>query len=324
MSSLDHNKVKEIIKKIFDSDKIGDFVPFPSSVNTLLQFEIKNEKYMIKILTLPTLSEWENHRLDKEGKLLDFFFKHNSLKVPVPEIIHIENNDELIGYRFIIYRFVDGIVLWSVWRDLSKEEQIRLVKELASIVKEIHSVKYDWFGEIEDIEEVSRHSSYKESTLNWIQELKDSINKKKSLPMDLLEKAQKFIQNNIDKVTYKPVPTLVHNDIHQANVVVKKNDQGNYKIQAIVDWEWACSANLLDDLFWIKDTVLTDKELESTFFLEYFQGERDNLDDFVIDRKISNICLGLDTAASIWDTHHPPTDEEVEEVKRSLEENSKE
>ncbi len=91
-----------------------------------------------------------------------------------------------------------------------------------------------------------------------------------------------------------------------------------------MDWEWACSANLLDDLFWIKDTVLTDKELESTFFLEYFQDGRDNLDDYVIDRKISNICLGLDTAASIWDTHHPPTDEEVEEVKRSLEENSKE
>ena len=322
MNELDHNKVKGVIKKIFSCNKVSDFVPFASSVNTLLQFEIDNEKYMIKILTLPTLTEWENHRLDKEGKLLDFFFKHDTLKVPVPELVHIENNEELIGYKFIIYRFVEGVVLWQAWQDLPQEERIPILKELGGIVREIHSVEYDWFGEIEDIENVSRDSSYKESVLNWIQELKDTIAEQKSLPMELVEKAQKFVQNNIDKVTYKPKPTLVHNDIHQANIVVKKDEQGSYKIQAIVDWEWDCSGNLLDDLFWINDMVLGTEELKSAFFLEYFQSERDNIDDFVLDRKISNIGLGLDSAAYIW-PNHPPTEEEAEEVKRSIEENSK-
>jgi hypothetical protein len=69
--------------------------------------------------------------------------------------------------------------------------------------------------------------------------------------------------------------------------------------------------------------VLSTKELESAFFLEYYQGERDNINDFILDRKISNIGLGLDSVAYIW-LNHPPTDEEVEEVKQSLEENSKE
>jgi hypothetical protein len=36
MSELDHKKVKGVIKKIFSSNKVSDFVPFPSSVNTLL------------------------------------------------------------------------------------------------------------------------------------------------------------------------------------------------------------------------------------------------------------------------------------------------
>jgi len=323
MSTLDHKKVKEIIKKIFKCTKVSDFVSFPSSVNTLLQFEIKNEKYMIKILTLPTLAEWENYRLEKEGKLLEFFSKHDSLSVPVPELVHIENNVELIGYRFIIYRFVDGVVLWSIWRDLPQEERILILKELAGIVSEIHTVEYDWYGEIEDIESVTKYPTFKEAILEWIQELKEKISEQKSLPMGLVEKAQKFVQKNIDNITYKPKPTLVHNDIHQANIIVKKNDQGVYKIQALVDWEWACSTCALDDIFWIKDMILTEKDLEKAFFLEYFQGERDNIDDFFLDRKIFNIGIALDSAAYIW-PNHPPTEEEVEEVKRSIEENTKE
>ncbi len=208
MSILDHMQVKEVIKEIFSSDMVSDFVSFPSSVNTLLQFEINNEKYMIKILTLPTLSEWENYRLDKEGKLLEFFFKHDSIKVPVPELIHIENNIDRIGFRFIIYRFVDGIVLWNVWRDLTPQERIQIVKELGKIVRDIHSVTYDWFGELEDIGNVSKHSNYKDSMLDWIQELLEKIIEQKSLPIELVKKGQKFIQNNIDKITYKPRPTL--------------------------------------------------------------------------------------------------------------------
>ncbi|MGC9781596.1 MAG: DUF1679 domain-containing protein [Candidatus Heimdallarchaeota archaeon] len=140
------------------------------------------------------------------------------------------------------------------------------------------------------------------------------------MPIDLVKKAQKFIQNNIDNIVYKPKPTLVHNDIHQVNLIVKKNEQGMYKIQALVDWEWACSTNPLDDIFCIKDMVLEDKELEKAFFLEYFQGERDNVDDFVLERKISNIGLALDSATYIW-PNHPPTDEEINQVKRSIQEN---
>lgn len=258
--------------------------------------------------------------MEKEGKLLEFFFKHNSLKVPVPELIHIENNVELIGYRFIIYRFVDGQVLWNVWRDLSQLERIPIMKELGKLVRDIHSVKYDWFGELENIENVSKHSTYKESILDWIQELLEKISEQKPIPIELAERAQKYIQNNIDKITYKPKPTLVHNDIHQANLIVKKNKQGVFKIQALVDWEWACSTSALDDVFWIKDMVLEDKELEKAFFLEYFQGNRDNIDDFVLERKIFDIGIALDTAAYIW-PNHSPTDDEVNKVKRSIEDN---
>ncbi|GAH42526.1 unnamed protein product, partial [marine sediment metagenome] len=56
MSKLDHKKVKEVIKEIFGSNKVSEFVSFASSVNTLWQYEINDEKYMIKILTLPTLN----------------------------------------------------------------------------------------------------------------------------------------------------------------------------------------------------------------------------------------------------------------------------
>jgi thiamine kinase-like enzyme len=156
--------------------------------------------------------------------------------------------------------------------------------------------------------------------LAWIQELGESISEQKSLPKELVERAQKFVHDHIDEITYTPKPTLVHNDIHQANLIVEKNDQGIYTIQALVDWEWACSTIALDDVFYIKDTVLEDKELERTFFLEYFQGERDNVDDFVLEYRIYRIGLALDTAAEVWVTH-PPTDAEIKEVRTSLEEN---
>lgn len=329
MSTLDQEKVRNVLKKIYNTDEIGEFVTLPSYVNTVLQFEVNNEKFVIKIMTLPVTSDWEKYRLEKEAKLMDMFTKHRkkkgskySIYVPTPESFYICNDEKLLGYRFIIYRYVEGEILYLIWNNLSKEDKISIAKEYGQIIRDIHKVKYDWYGEIEDCDSVTKHTDYNESVFAYLYKCTKKIRELNKIPEELIIQVEKYIEDNIDKIGFKPESVLVHNDIHGANTIVTKDNNGKYQIAAIVDWEWAASDNPIIDLFYFRDMVLEDKDLEEAFFNEYFHSERLSLDEFTMDYKIYNLFMALDDIA-FGDTFFNPTEENINNAINLINENLK-
>jgi len=124
--------------------------------------------------------------------------------------------------------------------------------------------------------------------------------------------------DNFDKTNQPKKASLIHNDIHQGNIIVKKNPKGIYKIQAILDWEWACADNSLEDIVYIESVVLLNQETKKIFFKEYFQGERDSLSDFVLDITLFQIMWIFDDVVHGL-LHHNPTPENIENAKNDLE-----
>ena len=181
ITKIDHERLITALKHIFPGKSIEPkFVKFSSEINALLQFEVESQKYMIKILTMPAVSKWENYRLEKEGKLMEFFTVQKQkkiLNVPVPELVHIENDEELLGFRFIIYKFVEGEILYQIWRKLSRDQKFKICVQLGQIMRDIHKVKYDFFGEIEECEYVTRYSDYKGSLLGVLGDLVTRLGK---------------------------------------------------------------------------------------------------------------------------------------------------
>jgi aminoglycoside phosphotransferase (APT) family kinase protein len=329
MSNLKQEKVRDVLKKIFKTDKISEFTILPSYVNTVYLFEVNNEKFVIKIMTLPITSEWERYRLEKEAKLMEIFTEYRKMKktkdsilVPTPESYYIGNDESLLGYRFIIYRYVEGEILYLNWNNLSKDNKISIAKEYGQIFRDIHKVKYDWYGEIEDCDSVTRHTDYNESVFAYLYKCTKKIRELNKIPEELIKQVEKYVEDNITKVGFKPEPVLVHNDLHHANTIVAKNNDGKYQIVAIVDWEWACADNPIIDLFYFRDMVLEDKDLEEAFFNEYFIGERLTLDEFTMDYKIYNLFMALDDIA-FGGTFFNPTEENINNAINLIKENLK-
>ncbi|MHA1124312.1 MAG: phosphotransferase family protein [Candidatus Heimdallarchaeota archaeon] len=316
LKDLKQDQLKNHLKVVLEAKTISDFIVHPSAVNTTLQFEANKKKYIIKLMTTPTTDECEKYRFDKVGKLFEQFVTNP--KIPAPEVIRVENSEEPIGYRYLIMTFVGGENLRSIQHHLSKEEMIPIVKELANIVRSIHSIEFDYYGEIEECKEATKYYDYKEKMVEQITELTDAILESKILPKNLVKKANTVFLGTLENTKTYPTSTLLHNDIHQGNIIVKKDDKGEYKIQAILDWEWACADNPLEDIVYIESGVLQDLEIRKIFYKEYYQGERDNLVDFVNDIKLFNILWTFDDVVHGW-TFHNPTPENVENIKNNLE-----
>lgn len=317
LENLNLEKIKNHLKKILNAETISEFTSLPSAVNTTFVFEANGKKYVMKMMTTPITEEWEKFRFNKVKKILKRFSQNEH--VPVPEFIHLEENEEILGYRFLIISFIEGQNLWSIWRNLTKEEILPIVKELGKTVKTIHSIEYDYFGEIEDCENVSRETNYEKKMRNNIEEYVETLIERKIFPQDLLQKTQSYFNNLFSKINSHVKPTLIHNDIHQANMIVKKDEDGIYHIQAILDWEWAAAENPIEDLIYIQNGMLEDRNLREAFFSEYYQGKRNSIEDYEIYNKIFNILWTLDGVVCGW-TYHNPTAENLNRDQKNLEE----
>jgi len=317
LENLNQVKIKNHLKKILNAETISEFTSLPSAVNTTLEFEANGKKYVMKMMTTPTTEEWEKYRFNKVKTILERFSQNKD--VHVPKFIHLEENEEILGYRFLIISFIEGQNLWSIWRDLTKEEILPIVKELGKIVKTIHSIDYDYFGEIEDCNNVSRETNYEEKMRNNIEEYIETLIERKIFSQELLQKTKSYFINEFSKINSQVKSTLIHNDIHQANMIVKKDQDGKYQIQAILDWEWAAADNPKEDLIYIQNGMLQDQDLREAFFTEYYQGKRNSIEDYEIYNKIFRILWTLDDVICGW-TFQNPTTENLERAQNVLEE----
>ncbi|HUU77974.1 MAG TPA: phosphotransferase [candidate division Zixibacteria bacterium] len=328
MAEINTEDIKENLKEIFNVSKIERFEAVPNiTVNKLFFFEISKKKFVMKILVRKPATENEFYRFEKEATILNNFTKLNNIQgyslkekifVPVPKIVHIENNEEKIGYKFIIMEFIEGVILEKLWNELNINEKSEIILELAKIVKSIHSIKYEMFGQIEDYDCPRRFYSFESMLITDIRKYGRLVGVKDILPIKLITKAIEFVENNVSKIKFKTKPTLVHNDLNLSNVIVRKNNRNQWSIVAILDFEWSFAGNPLSDLFNIQEEILVEKKLQKIFFTEYFGNKHLKIEDFQIEKKINTIKSLLESLAIGW-IHFHPTKENIEYVKDTLE-----
>ncbi len=304
LSNLNLDILLASLQKIFSTDKISCLSKHSNkTVNDIYSFMVEEEKFIIKILTRPPISEMDNYRLEKEAKIMIRLASvQDRYSIPVPEVKHIENNTAEIGYKFIILSYIDGVPVESIWDKLSKEERNQFLVEFAKISKSIHMTKFDMFGDIEEYSSPRRfyslNSLLKANTRRYARMLGTS----KLLPIKLVSQAQNFIERNLDKTNFTSEPFLVHSDLNSSNIIVKKEDSWN--IKAILDFEWSYAADPLFDLFDIQAEWLLEAELLDIFLTNYSE-KKINLDCYLLEKKIYHIISLLATATVGWVFFHP-------------------
>ena len=325
MSETDPVKILTTLQTIFSTEKIFDLLKLPDkTVNELYSFKVKNKKFIIKILTRPPISEMDNFRLEKEANLMKRFTSRNktisssskdSCFVPVPEIRYIENETKNIGYKFNIMSFVEGQSLNVAWEKMTTEVKSQIIAEFAKIVSNIHGLKFDMFGDIEEYSCPRRFYSLTNMLKTNSRRYTGMLGTSKLLPVKLVSQAQNFIESNLDKAKFVANPYLVHSDLHPKNVIVIKQD--TWKINAILDFEWSYAADPLFDLFDIEKDWMLDSDLLKIFLNNYSLDKKLDLDDYRLEEKIFKMISLLATITVGWVFFHP-TEENITRVKDNI------
>ncbi|MHA1433415.1 MAG: phosphotransferase family protein [Candidatus Heimdallarchaeota archaeon] len=314
MIELSQEKIKQVLSDIFQTEKIENLLPLSNGcVNNLYCFQVKDQKFVIKILTRPPAEEAEFYRFEKEVYLLKLFkekaetkgiTENERLSVPVPEIIHLETNTERLGYKFYIMNYVKGKNLDEVWKQLNEEEKERLTKRLANILKDIHSITFDMFGSIEEFDCPRRFYSFESMIQSSVRRSTRKLGTTDMAPIELLTSSLKFIEENLGKINVDKTPRLVHSDFNPTNIILTKNEKNVWIISAIIDFEWSFAGNALADILNLDDDFIPEKKYRELFFETYF-NEKKNLAEFSLLNRILQVEQELLSMAYGWINFHP-------------------
>ncbi|MFA7193498.1 MAG: aminoglycoside phosphotransferase family protein [Candidatus Paceibacterota bacterium] len=188
-------------------------------VNNAYYLETKTGKKCIVKVEKEIQEFTPQNSLVIEAKVAQKLYESN-LTIPVPEVIFVSQDPDMYGYSFI-----EGDTLRNVWKDLSEEERIDILRNLgyfhAQIGKIISKQNANEMGVLVD-----------DSTGLHLEVLADYhlIISDESLPknmIDLAQKAKSIFDTTLDQSVFQ----FIHNDAHHENVLIKDK-----KISGFIDF----------------------------------------------------------------------------------------
>ncbi|UCC19289.1 MAG: phosphotransferase [Promethearchaeota archaeon] len=167
--------------------------------------------------------------IQNEVKMLYHIQKYVSVSIPEPIYISLEKDCPLIGYKKI-----EGSPLSRCFYKASKDQRIKIAKEIGLFLSELHS--NDLFQEAlknKIVDNVFSCKKYKKDWQKFLEEVQTTV-------FHMLNSAQrKWITNLFDKFlnnekNFDFKYTIIHGDFDISNIIVNPK---TFKITGIVDFE---------------------------------------------------------------------------------------
>lgn len=154
-----------------------------------------NDKYIIKVCT--------NHSLEETFEKEYQFYTENKSNKNIPRLYKYDKSKEEIPYVYEIIEQVPGKTLYYFWYKMTESEREDAIKELISIVKELHSPKAEPF--------------------NWASTIKDKVKENIGNSKELFtEEEYKRIKKSLelyDEYLKDNKFAFIHNDLHFDNII---------------------------------------------------------------------------------------------------------
>lgn len=331
MVELSQEKINQVLCEIFSTDKVENLQQKSNhTVNHLFNFQVEEKKYMIKILTRAPAEEAEFYRFEKEVYLLKLLKEKSEVKgipenerlsVPVPDIIHLETDVKRLGYKFYIMSYIEGKNLEEIWEQLNEAQKEKLTKRLAQIMKDIHSITFDMFGSIEEFDCPRRFYSFESMIRSSVRRSTRKLGTSDMVPIELLTGSLKFVEDNLQNLEVDKTAKLIHSDFNPTNFILEQDEEKEWKIVAVIDFEWSFAGNVIFDLFSIKEELFPEENYQEIFFEEYF-GEKKDLSEYELLERIFQIESELSALAYGWINFHPTKeniDYAIKRIREALE-----
>ncbi len=167
-------------------------------------------------------------------------------KIPVPKHLYVNGKCNLYTYPYAIIEWVDGKLMREVILTKDEKSISECVFEAGIYLNGLRQITFPqggFFQEKLSIRPFSEEENYLPFVMNL---LKDDI-VKKSLGSNLLKQVYDLVNSHSSILPNETECNLTHADYDPANILVKKRN-GQWKISAVLDWEFAFAGTYLMDI----------------------------------------------------------------------------
>ncbi len=235
-------QIKGILKEHFSKQKIKSIVRMTKGYSHYMYDCDLGDKYVVLRISFNKKDE------SCIGKEVWVIKQYKKVGVPVPKIYAYETRDK---FDYAIIEKFEAEDLEDIWNKLSEKEKIEISKQMGLLLKKMHSIKFDNFGNIGDkgviVKEdfaFRKQSNIKVKKSEWVAKLFDDGLKCLGLliAQDLITPNQsaaivKYLHSFVP-IIRECKPVLVHTDFQLGHLFVKRINN-RWHIVGLIDFEFA-------------------------------------------------------------------------------------
>ena len=236
VTSIDDNIVKMMVSKALPKQSLSSYQIISggcANLNIKLNFCGDITPLILRIYLR------DKEAAFREQKLAELVHQN----IPVAQIIYIGNLDR---YKYAIMQFIDGITLRDLLISGRDEDIDNILFETGTILAKMQKFTFDRQGEFDKNLNITPFPQGYDYILFARQCMENQWIISTFSDKDRI-RILKNIINNADYFPDKTDNTLTHGDYDPANILVHKVS-GKWQISAILDWEFAHSGSLLQDI----------------------------------------------------------------------------
>jgi hypothetical protein len=192
-----------------------------------------------------------------ESELATIAYVREHTPVPVPEIYFVNHNhNHVVGAAFVLMERLIGCSLDDIWRELSLEHQLFVAAQIAQVVGELASLRFDSIGSLtsggtvgpllnisssEHEELAGPFDRFFELACGTFDETRRHAPKGAiAMYSAIKNELQDYLAGEEPILSLQSPYRLIHADLQNRNILVTREDKSHApKITGIIDWDWA-------------------------------------------------------------------------------------
>lgn len=242
------------------------------NVNYVVKFNSSHDDVIFRIYNW---NDWKR-KPQKEAQILKQLDKHFKGNLPIPKVYHYIDYAKQFHKPVSIISKLQGEPLTNILQKIDNSEQKSLGIQMSKFLNKIHSIKWAHFGELylDNNEDKNRATSEEEFIVNhlnkYVEDLKIIIGLDPFIPMQLNR-----LIDFVNEIIRHQDASLLHGDFHEANILVKKDENGQYNLTGVLDWEHSKAMGIEWDLVKLNDLGQDEwPAIRKGVYQEYYKDKR--------------------------------------------------
>lgn len=233
--SLDIPKLKTYLEHhVAGFGRLRGVKKFPDGQsNPTYQLDTSSGCFVIRMQPMGELLK-SAHAVDREFRVMQALDKSD---VPVPDVLHLCVDLNVIGRKFFVMRFVPGRVFWHpLVPEVGNEERKHLYTEMNRVLAALHSIDIETVG----LEDFGKPGNYYERQIGrWSAQYRATQTRDIAAMDSLIDWLPKNIPPDDGQVS------LIHGDYRIDNILFSTTDTS---ASALLDWELSTLGHPYADL----------------------------------------------------------------------------